>query len=721
MKKIILGIASIFVVFSGLLIVPTSLVHAQSPNSLQVDTRIESAINVGCSNDVNPFSSTCLLYAFYNIILEPSFTLVGLAANILDFFLGYSLDSNAYNSLFIKKGWGLIRDISNIAFIFTLLYLAIRHILGLGGIKKYLPTLIIVALLLNFSLFFTKVVIDAGNILARSFYKSIVINNNQATVSEDSYKSITFGLVDKINPQKLLSTSMFNIGNSLNCDYSTETGQCLDGATPNISDRTGTIFTIFILMVIVNLVLAWTFLSVGLLFVGRVIGLWFSMIFSPIAFITLAVPGSGGFLKQLSFDTWKDTVLKLAFVAPVFIFFLYLTISFLDVIFASGSNVTVESGDMFTGLMKIFIPFIFIVILLQVAKKTAESMAGEFGSAVKGLVGKVAGVVGGAALGATAFAGRRVIGGAASTVLNNGRVEARIAKAEEDVKAGKAGAKLKLRSLQASQLALQKWKSSSWDIRNADKSTLLWGGVGKASGALGKNVVRPGLQSFTSKDFNLGKGSKESRAKFIDDEEKKKLKRGEDLSTVRFNERDGLVNSYKEKSNAEIQELKDTKVSIEKGFEDETKTLSERLKELANKPASGFNKITLDEIEEKERITEELNTKEVEKKEKLSSLNEKIKSKSETLEKSASDIVKEEVNRRKNLFSEDVKGQDMWGMMMGVDNKEFAHSIRSGKASKTDEEKLKDIVEKMGKKDDEDKSKKTPPTASTPPPTGGTV
>ncbi len=697
MKKTAIFIASIFIFFSGIFVSPAPLAYAQTvPTSLDVSTNIESAVNKGCET-ASFLSANCLLYAFYYIALEPSFSLVGLAANILDFFLGYSLDSNAYNAEFITKGWGLIRDISNVAFIFTLLYLAIRHILGMSA-KKAIPTLIVVALLLNFSLFFTKVVIDAGNILARAFYSSIVIENDPNYDNVDGYKSITLGLVDKINPQNLLSPQIFSSAGSVIADFDSQ-NNTLNNAVPNLSDKTGTIFFIFLLMVVVNLILAWTFISVALLFVGRVIGLWFSMIFSPIAFITLAVPGSGGLVKQLSFDSWKDSVLKLAFLAPIFIFFLYLTISFLDAIF--GTSVPSLGESFFINLMEIIIPFIFIILLLQIAKKTAESMAGDFGGMVKSVVGKLAGVVAGGALGATAFAGRKVVGGLASSALKEGNYNKRIADARDALKNSTspmqtALLKKELYSLQSTKNRLTNWKKSSFDIRNADKSTMLGGAVGSAAGFAGKNIVRPGMNSFAGKDFTVGKGSKESRDKFEKDQEKKTLAMAEDQSSVAFREKAEI---RKEHSDDIKQEEKDRKV-LEDSFNKQNETLQTELEALVNKKG----KPTEEEEKRYTQIEKEQKALKEQKEKTLSQIDDRIK------EKKKIDPIKHEEAKRKGLVADAVDSRNLWGAMMGVDNKEFADSIRSGKKSKSPEEIIREQMKKIDKDEDKpkDEDKKEP-------------
>ena len=526
MKKIAIFITTIFLVFSGVLATPVNFASAQTaalPTSAG-QANIESALTNGCSPGQ---FSMCVLWFIYNIILGLSFWVVGLVASIFDFFLSYTLNSEAYRSDFIIKGWGVIRDISNVAFIFTLLYLAIRHILGMSA-KKYIPTLIIVALLLNFSLFFTKIVIDAGNILARAFYNSMVIEGTPN--ADPNIKNISVAIVSKINPQQLLGQAIFQkkltTGN-----LDTATGQIVTPPSGSseyleqtISSDWGFFAFIFILVTFVNFTLAGVFLSVALLLVGRTVGLWFAMIFSPIAFITLAVPNSAGFVKQLSFDTWKDTVLKLSFLAPIFLFFLYLIITFLTVIFSSP--LPSENTDTFVRIMTVFIPFAFVLTLLTIAKKTATEMAGEIGGTIKSLAGKIGSMVGGAALGSAAFAGRKIIGGAAGRNLTLGNYQERIQRAEE------LGDTAAARRLTRKMETMKKIYSSSFDIRNAGESK---GVAGWAARQVGSGL-RSGMTDFGGDKFAVGKGSKESRKKYVDDIKKERLDLAQELGNIGENE-----------------------------------------------------------------------------------------------------------------------------------------------------------------------------------------
>ena len=65
----------------------------------------------------------------------------------------------------IKTIWVLLRDTANITFIFILLYAAIKQIVMGEVATKTLKNIIIAAVLINFSLFITKVVIDVGNMI----------------------------------------------------------------------------------------------------------------------------------------------------------------------------------------------------------------------------------------------------------------------------------------------------------------------------------------------------------------------------------------------------------------------------------------------------------------------------------------------------------------------------------------------------------------------------
>lgn len=421
-------IACLFIFLLGVFLGPISPLFAQTTTPSQVDFVNSAAANgevvqdysnrlLDCSITNGQQIVACFVWAFYYLVLYPSGKFAEVTAALLDFFISYSLDSNSYvgnSGQFIEKGWGILRDIANISFIFILLYIAIRHILqtGSSNTKKMLIGLIIAALLINFSMFFSKVIIDGGNILARVFYNSIEITNPPPDQPGDDQrgKAISQAITEPISPQKILSSKLFESGN-VNIS-----GQAR-GKMPN-----GYAFFILAVAAFVNIFIGITFLSTFLLFAARTIGLWFMIIFSPIAFASLAIGGGGNFLGQFGWDSWKNNILKLSFMAPIFIFFLYLALMFLQIALAQN-NPTNEAGSDTQILMGVLIPFVVVIVILRQAKKVAGDLAGEFGKALTGVVSKLATFAalgaGAAVIGTAAVAGRAVIGRAGAAIADS--------------------------------------------------------------------------------------------------------------------------------------------------------------------------------------------------------------------------------------------------------------------------------------------------------------
>jgi hypothetical protein len=142
------------------------------------------------------------------------------------------------------------------------------------------------------------------------------------------------------------------------------------------------------------------------MFVSRVISIWVYMILAPLAFFSYTVPKMQG-MKTIGWKNWWSQLLSMSFLAPVFIFFMYLIIKFLE------TGLGLLQNDSRTGLafvIGVIIPFAFIMILLMKAKDIAKTMSGELGQKITGGVAAVGGMaLGGAALG-TAALGRNTIG-----------------------------------------------------------------------------------------------------------------------------------------------------------------------------------------------------------------------------------------------------------------------------------------------------------------------
>lgn len=424
----------------------------------------------------------CITGLLYYVVLIPSSWLARISAHIFDWFLAFTLNSSSYGAGpgsgdFVVRGWTIIRDFCNLLFIFALVYLGVMQVLGKDNVQKHIAKFIIAALLINFSLFFSKVIIDAGNVLGRVLYERIeVAEPSNGTANQGGGKSISQGIVGKFNPQALLSkTENFS-------SFSDQGGQDVQGVTGSGSFSQssqgiskGQFLLIIIFGIVLNISMLKIFLQTGIFFLARTIGLWAYSIASPIAFVTTGLPPAfTAKLKEVEFSKWLNQMISLSFMVPVFMFFLYLLILFLDISYSSFSAISVQESDPFlSSMLNIVIPLAMVMFLMNMAKDTAKSMAGTIGSQVQSYVNKGVGLaVGAAGLVATAGFGAAAIG-ARAVGAKAGR--ALTSRTVSRIRAKKGKASSFDRMLLG---AGRKMRKGSWDVRNIETKKL--GVVGNA-------------------------------------------------------------------------------------------------------------------------------------------------------------------------------------------------------------------------------------------------
>lgn len=356
----------------------------KAPNEFDYDFK--------CINLTTSFSLTGCIAAFLQIVWSYiAAPIMRLGGAFLDFFVYYSTNSDSYTGAFVEQGWAVIRDIANLFFIIALLYVAFKIILNdtHSNAKRMVGMIIIMALLINFSLFATRVVIDASNILAKIFYNNInsVGANGQALPpGGGEEKSISVGMVATFNPQQVVTQEVYN----------TEGG-------------VGIFILTALVLIIICIYAAFIFFSVGLLFVARVVSLWISMVFSPIAFASNAVSFD---LGTLGWKRWSSDLIKNAMLAPLFIFFLYLIVLYLNI----KDFISYDAGGTTTQkIMHVIIPFMILAGLLTKAKSLAVEYAGELGKTVQGMGAAIGGLALVGAASGTAALGRKYIGRAVAS------------------------------------------------------------------------------------------------------------------------------------------------------------------------------------------------------------------------------------------------------------------------------------------------------------------
>ncbi len=291
---------------------------------------------------------------------------------LLDFALQQTIDSKIYNDLgVIAAGWTVVRDIANMLFIFVLLYIAITTILGMAGhnTMTMLRNVIIAALLINFSLFFTKMIIDAGNIIAVGFWN----NMGKKTVNGPNGPMVTY-----VGPSETLRRGL-DLQEVL-ANPTTPRANNPSAATkgpPEPNDMT--MATIYAGGAILMFIAGYVFLAGAIMMIIRSITLIFLMILSPFAFVGVILPKTAGYASK-----WWDRLLSEVMVAPVFLAMIYIVVAIVQTgglrVAASSAQEGATWSALFMGnydTIALLYQYFIIIGLTLGSLKVAQSVAGE--------------------------------------------------------------------------------------------------------------------------------------------------------------------------------------------------------------------------------------------------------------------------------------------------------------------------------------------------------
>jgi hypothetical protein len=203
--------------------------------------------------------------------------------------------------------WTVTRDLVNLTFIFGLVYVGFRTILDAGtDTKKMLASIIISALLVNFSLFISKVVIDVSNVTASEIYKQMKISRQSREGTTEQTLGISEMFLSRMGIYKLIAVPNPATG-ALEATAKTQTSE------NNLALVIGA--SIFIL------VAAFVFFASAILLVIRAGVLIVLMILSPVAFAATVFPAFKGWR-----DRWWHSLFSQAFFAPALLFMFYITL-----------------------------------------------------------------------------------------------------------------------------------------------------------------------------------------------------------------------------------------------------------------------------------------------------------------------------------------------------------------------------------------------------------
>jgi len=500
----------------------------------------------------------CVAQLVHFAIYVPIEWFASVMGNLFDFFLGYSLDDESYRADFIVSGWKMVRDLSNIFFIIILVWVGLAAALDIGSIsmKKVVPALIINALIINFSLFATRVVIDVSNVFARIFYNAITVQytdaNGKTTIAPGvgGYKPLSEKIVSGFNPQRIFATK-YASNASYNGSLRTNEFQRREGGKLG-DDRNSPNYAAYYIMVSVLAALivfsvAMMFWKTAFFFLGRVVGLYLVMMFSPFAFLTRGgnIPLVGN-IQKIKWSDWVSELTKYALLAPIFMFFLYIVYLIVNSEFLKSA--VDNSTNSFLGiLLSTAIPMLIIYFIIAQGVQLAKTYAGFVGGMVQEWTNKAAGFAGGAAIGAGALVSARMVGGAAKA-LN----ESRFGSGLKDMALKKGLQGWVGRNLQA---RLNNTEKASFDIRQSQ----IGQGLFKQ---MGVQTNQKGLDLLAGSGFGLSEEQRKGGVNAdIDRREEKQLKEAALLEERMTDEQRDAYNARKKKRyDKELQRIIDAEI-----------------------------------------------------------------------------------------------------------------------------------------------------------------
>ncbi|MBI2042753.1 MAG: hypothetical protein HYT21_03355, partial [Candidatus Nealsonbacteria bacterium] len=356
----------------------------------------------GCSawNLVGYDLFECLIqvidYVAYGVVYYIAGWITGIAGNALSYTLGLTINNKFYTNInAITAGWEFSRDIVNIFFIFAILLIAIATILGIEsyGAKKLLATLIIAALLVNFSLLATQAIIFVTNALTYELYNSVNSKIAPSSLLQSAdpgfRKDISAELMSGLLQQKIFAS---NPG-------TTYAGAAALAAPTSQFQINMAVLVTIVAAAFIMIFAAFIFLAGAFFFIARMAMLWILMVVAPFGFVLLVLPATKGYAQK-----WWLTLQSQAFFAPAFMFFILITIKMVqsDPLGLMGKIKSLGGSPPTTDLLFLLILqnmviFIFLGASLLVAKAAgiygadgAMKMAQKGGQWFRGATGRMA-------------------------------------------------------------------------------------------------------------------------------------------------------------------------------------------------------------------------------------------------------------------------------------------------------------------------------------------
>lgn len=433
---------------------------------------IEDTSNSACGIGSGEAFAICISNIVYIFTAGIGSIVAWVASTFFSFAVGLSLQGPTYAVDFVSTGWTVARDIANLFFILILVYIAFVIIVRAEtrGTIESLAWVIIIALVINFSFFATRLVVDTGNILAVQFYNQIP---GDTTIDDSSTKDLSQNIMNAIGVQKLLGTDAF---------------KNFQEGDPGFVRTVTSLSFIYATVGIMLFILAATLLMVGVKFLFRIVILWLVIIAAPLALMLFAFPSK---TTRAYYKKWQDLLLTHTFYPAVFLFIFYILSLFLETMAANdsilstifinqGTDEALPNGIMELGRMvaDIAIRLGFIVVILYLGLRVSETMSVYGATAARTFSSSVTRRMSGLTYGGSATIMRNTLGRAGAAAANSNFVQTRASRTPP----GYLGA-----------LAVNPWKDIQKGLARAGTGTYD-----------ARNVLPDKVGRKFRKDFNTG-------------------------------------------------------------------------------------------------------------------------------------------------------------------------------------------------------------------------
>lgn len=358
-----------------------SLSTSNGETGINEGKNIAGSAEAACSFTDGNFGD-CLVNILAKVISGIEWLILVVAAGILglaNYLLGWSTYITVFqfgnlvgNSDGLLAAWGVMRDVANIILLFGFIFLGVSTILNLPSseytAKKAIPSLIIFALLLNFSLFAVEGVIDISNAFATSIYE-------QATGGSGVCESTT-STVDCTFSQGIGGQVMTLSGITSIFDFTNGEKTFGDGGTTTVVVYAGLI----VFAVITTLVLA----AAAIMLIIRAVVLAFLMVTAPIGFAGMAIPP----LHEMAQKWWKE-LLSQAFFAPIYFLLALVSLKIMSGVIialtpASSTVATTATGQNLLGAAAAASATSGSASTVTSAGTTGQNLAAVFTASVNG-------------------------------------------------------------------------------------------------------------------------------------------------------------------------------------------------------------------------------------------------------------------------------------------------------------------------------------------------